>query len=144
MAATPFKPVTWTTDVVTKQKLQDMSNNDQWLFENMPRIRYSSSGITKDTGVKIISGKTIFTVTNTKQSVTSVQFGSFFTIGSRPTVTFSIQGTGGHHHALQGVTQALAGRGEIDHTGFLVVISTASTNFNISQPGWIHWTAVGY
>lgn len=145
MAATPYKPVSFTSESITQQKLQQMANNEEWLFENTPRLRYSTSGLTRDAGIKLISGKTPHAQVNAEHLDVPVYFGSFFTGGCKPIVTATVEHNGGGGRRLATIR---GHGGEIDHRGFIAHVTTqedypgAIRNFN--SGGWLHWMAVGY
>lgn len=143
MAATPYKPVSWNGEPITLLKLNQMASNDQFLFENTPRVRYFAGGITKDTGTKVLAGKTPFSANAAKAINVNVYFGSFFSSGCHPVVTATIQ-TGGpwwsKYVSIHGLT-----KGDIDRVGFVAhVKSHEEFKDKIEAGGWIHWTAVGY
>jgi hypothetical protein len=141
MPATPYKPVSWNGEPLSVAKLQQMTSNDQWLFENSPRIRYSVNGLTRDNGIKIISGKTFFAPAPIQHDYLDIYFGNFFSAGSHPVVTAVVEaGTGGlgrKHVTINGFG------GEIDHRGFRAAVYTYEAP-NLDVGGWCHWTAIGY
>lgn len=141
MAATPYQPTSWTSEPVTQAKLQQMSNNDQWLFENMPKIRYTNSGIIKDTGVKMIVGKTPFAASTINVTHVTVNFGNFFSPGCHPIVTATIE-AGVNAASVARTHAVLFGNGNIA-TGFDAAIAGDTYRY-ISNGGWLHWQAVGY
>lgn len=146
MSANDYKPVSWNGEPMSTLKLNQMSSNTQYLFERMPRIRYSVEGIVRDTAVKVISGKTAYPLDTTKNyTYLPVLFGSYFTAGCRPVVTASVEA--GNHRAKV-VLIGTGGQGvEIDHTGFTAIVSheehLLGGQVRIIQ-GWVHWTATGY
>lgn len=145
MAATPYKPVSFTSESVTQQKLQQMANNDQWLFENTPRLRYSVNELTRDGGIKMISGKTVYSQVDREYLDVFVYFGSFFTGGCKPIVTATVEHAGGGGRRLATIR---GHGGEIDHRGFIAHVTTQADYpgafRNFDSGGWLHWQAVGY
>lgn len=146
MATTPYKPVSFTSESISQTKLQQMANNEQWLFENMAKMRYATQALTRDAGVRVISGKTPFGTTTGGASAidTHIYFGSFFTAGCKPVVTGMVETTGPHLRKL--ITIRGFG-GEVDHRGFVAHLSTQEfpgVPVNIEASGWIHWQAIGY
>lgn len=143
MAMSEFVPMSWNGEPITTDKLNQMCNNTQYLFDRSPRIRYAVGGVTRDTGLKVLSGKTAFSPDNTKNYLyVNVFFGSFFSAGSNPVVTASIEPTGGSMHRSHMIVTGLAG-GPIDQTGFIGVIAIEAAT-TIGSGGWVNWTAVGY
>lgn len=140
----PYKPVSFTSESINQQKLQQLAVNDQWLFENTARIRYSANGLVRDSGLKIISGRTMHAVEPGRNfTYQNVYFGSFFSAGCKPVVTASVE-VGSHRmHRNKISLQSLSGPGSpLDHTGFMAIVSTEATNDLVA--GAIHWIAVGY
>lgn len=146
MPATPYKPVAWNGEPISNAKLQQMADNDQWLFENSPRIRYSSSNnLVRDAGLKVLAGKTMYGTSSTSAVYTDVYFGNFFSAGSHPVVVCTLE-TGTTLGRKQ-VTIAGFG-GEVDHVGFRAAIYVDGGVFDgpptIEAAGWLNWHAIGY
>lgn len=146
MAATPYKPVSVNDSILTTTKLQQMANNDQWLFENSPRIRYSAAGIVKDQGLKIISGKTSFGTSGADYVEFTVYFGSFFSAACKPVVVATVEVGGNDKRKLASI-EGLGG--EIDYRGFHGFVTTQENQQNnaywsIDHSGWVHWIAMGF
>ena len=141
MAATPYKPTSWNDLSLHVDKLKQMSNNDQWLFEHITSMRYAAPGVTKDTGLKMIVGKTAFPTSNRSWIYIDVYFGSFFSANSRIIVNATIEPIGTWHR--HEVTVHGYG-GEIDHRGFRAAVYVVDGQTTIPSPGFIHWQAVGY
>lgn len=83
---TTYKPITWNQgEYVTRDKLQAMVNNDDYLLENMPRVRYTW-GINNDLKNKILAGR--ITVPSAKQEYFNVKLDlpNYFTPGCSPIV----------------------------------------------------------
>lgn len=145
MPATPYNPVSWNGEAISREKLSQMANNDQWFFENMTRARYSVAGLTRDTGLRMIMGKTPFPpgVNQARDWVdVKIEFGSYFTVGCKPIIVALVETTGTwlrKYPSLRGLN------GEIDHTGFIAhVVSHESFADYINAAGWVHWQAWGY
>lgn len=146
MVATPYQPVSWNGETLSNSKLQQMTNNDQWLFENSARIRYSVNQITKDGGVKVMAGKSPYGISDTSAVYVDVYFGGFFSAGCHVAVTASLEtGTG---LGRKQVTIVGFG-GEVDSRGFRAAVYTDEVRLDGSPPkietsGFVHWLAVGY
>jgi len=144
MVATPYKPVVFSGEALSQAKLQQLANNQQWIFENTPRVRYSSTGLVRDSGVKVMSGKSPFAVQSYDNQTGAVYFGSFFTAGCHPAITCTVETTGGWLRKYVSFRSFGAGT-EVDHTGFIWhVVSHEDFADRIEAPGWVHWIAVGY
>lgn len=90
MASTQFKQITF-GNVVKAEDFQQLSNNIQYVYENMPTVFYNLNGsVKKSSGCKILAG----TVNIAPKVVPSwgfgVYFGSFFSEGCHPIVTANI------------------------------------------------------
>jgi len=146
MAATPYKSVNFSGEALSQAKFQQLANNGQWLFENTPRVRYSSfGGLLKDSNTKIISGKSPYTAVNADYARVAVYFGSFFTAGCKPNVTATVEVGGGLVRKVVSLT-SLSGGG-VDHTGFvaeLFTVEAGTQNRLVEAGGFIHWQAIGY
>jgi len=146
MSATPYKPVNFSSESLSQTKLQQLANNQQWLFENTPRVRYSASGLTRDSGTKILSGKINYGTSPGDAVEMLVYFGNFFTAGCNPNVVITVQTNGGWLRKF-GTIRSLQGlAAPIDHTGFIVHVTTheRAVPANFEAGGWVHWQAVGY
>lgn len=140
---TPYRPVSFTNEQPTRTKMQQLANNQQWLFENMTRLRYAAYGLTRDSGLKILTGKTSFPVVrNRNYYYAQIYFGSFFSAGCKPLVIATVETTGGNMHRSKVVVQSRAAGG-IDNTGFTAIVSTESYR-TVGSAGWINWFAIGY
>lgn len=140
MTATPYRPVTWNTEPISQGKLQQMADNDEWLFENAARVRYSVNGIVKDDGLKILVGKTLYGTSAVSAVYQDVYFGSFFSTNCNPIVTCTLEtGTG---LGRKQVTLAGFG-GDVDSRGFRAAIYTDEVTY-MDKAGWLHWQAIGY
>lgn len=144
-----YKNVSWSTgDTAVKEKLNQMANNDQWLFENMPKAVFNSGNIKRAAGVKIMAGASPYPVSITDWVTIQVNFGNFFSAGSSPVVVASAS-TGGSARKFVTLT-GLNGYDLIDHRGFYACVSNYEWLFdggrdrNITRGGLIQWIAVGY
>lgn len=146
MALNNFVPVSWNGEAVTNDKLNQMANNDQYLFERTPTVRYSNTGanVVRDDAMKIMAGKAPIVVSTTDNVDVNIYFGSYFTAGTHPIVTATYE-PGGTYLAKFCSVRGFAG--EIDHTGCIIrVYSREAAGFtnDMSQGGWVHWQAVGF
>jgi hypothetical protein len=144
MAQNDFVPTSWNGETITTDKLNQMCNNTQYLYDRSPRIRYATSGLTRDTGLKLLAGKTPYGPVNADHTTVSIYFGTFFSAGCRPVVTAVV---GDSTSGLRKFCTVLGFNGEIDNTGFMAHVSSHEpswANQVIYSGGWIHWTAVGY
>jgi len=145
MAATPYRPVAVNDKSLTKEKLQQMVNNEQWLFENSPRMRYTmhDGGLTRDNGAKILAGKALFGASTKDWVERTIYFGNFFSAACKPIVQVTIETTGTHLRKL--ATARSIDGGEIDHRGFICHISAQERNAKVIETwGLIHYTAIGF
>lgn len=153
MTASPYKNVTWPIGApVVTDTLNDMANNDQWLFENMPRIQYSAHGIKRNSGIKILAGVTRYPGNETvaEGSAVDISFGSFFTPGCNPVVVATISASSSPHKKYV-TTSALGAHAveTIDHRGFSAYVSAMPWSGRVGfvplgNSGLVHYIAIGY
>jgi hypothetical protein len=146
MAALPYKSVSWGDEPILKDKLNTMTNNDQWMFENMPRISYDAHSVRKTTGMKILAGKTLIPATSTNTIQIITYFNGYFSPGCNPIVTTGFNPTNGQNR-YHVATYGLDGRLLTDHRGMLVTVSAdefSSEVRRITGPVWVNWIAVGW
>ena len=147
MPATPFKPVLWgNNDALATEKLNQMTNNDQYLFENMPRVMYNAYGVKKTTSVKVLAGIVSVAPSNALWAAANVEFGSFFTAGCKPVVVTGTQPTGNrwrYHTIVKGI-----GTYYPDHRGINVAVGAdyygTSTKNVVDQRVYVHYIAIGW
>lgn len=145
MASTPFRHVSWGEEAVSKDKLEQMSSNDEYLLDNMTRASFKNMGARKNTGIKILAG-TAYIAPNKKGSRTeTVYFGDYFSFGCRPVVVTQVSGA-----PVQRIATAIKGIGHIDnpdHRGFVIYAWAANRdakNAKIKHGIRIHWHAIGF
>lgn len=91
MASTPFKVISWSPEQpITKDKLDAMVSNDNWLRDNMIRARYATIGDSRETGVRMLSGLATVRSSKSASRTVNVNFGSFFSQSCKPVVTTGI------------------------------------------------------
>lgn len=145
MAVTNYQPTNWNDgEPVYTKKLRTMANNDQWLFENMPRMRYNAHDVVRTEGIKIAAGLKPFVPTQNEQYIEPVEFGAFFSSACYPVVV-----VGGliSRVNIQAHTGARAFAGlQIDHRGFeaIVNVDPKETHPYMRAPFYLPWIAVGF
>jgi hypothetical protein len=128
---------------MTQEKLEQLASNQQYLFENISRVKYSAGGITREGGSKMIAGKSAFPALPTRSYLyLTINFGSYFTAGSRPVVLATLEAKGGSMHRAKVVIQGHLGTGEVNHAGFIAIVT--GDTYKSLESGWIHWWAIGY
>jgi hypothetical protein len=146
LSATPYKSVSWAdNEPIFTSKLNTMTNNDQWLFENTPRMVYSSYGGAgkRSSQLKIAAG--VLTVGANGQNVQTARqlFGSFFSTACKPVVVTSLahQGEVRLHWGIKGISTTY-----VDSRGFDVLMGADVTGkwTHMTKTFWIHWIAVGF
>lgn len=143
MATTQFQPTNFDSESLSQAKMQQLNSNVQHLYDNMTRMRYSASGVTKDGAQKVIAGKVPFSKSGTNWSHTQVNFGNYFSVGCKPVINATLEVTQNNGHRMRVTLISKSGGGEIDHTGFVISISTESYP-QINMPGFVHYTAIGW
>jgi hypothetical protein len=139
-----YAPVEWTPGPITLPGLQQMANNEQYLFENLPTMRYSAPGIARTGGIRVAAGIMPFGSTKQNYLDMNIYFGNFFTSGCRPVVNTTVHSfyRGRKFCSIEG----LAGATTVDSRGFLAVICSVEPvgSDNGIHGGILHWTAIGY
>jgi hypothetical protein len=145
MVSTNYDPVSWTSGPITTNALQQMANNDQWIYENMPRMVYYSPSINRSSGLKIASGRTTFGSSHLMYKDVTVYFGNFFTAGCKPVVVATVHSFGGQRQLA--TVRGLGNAHAIDNRGFISQISSQENYphaVNRIAGGILNWIAVGY
>lgn len=153
MVALPYKNVTWPLGApLVTDKLNQMANNDQWLFENMPRMQYTANNVKRASGVKIIAGQTRYPATYNAEYVgVATLFGNFFTPGCQPIVSATPSSNSSPHRLSVTIcAYANSGNEVVDHRGFSAFVqshpfqATPGQWTPVGNSGVLHWIAVGY
>jgi hypothetical protein len=146
MAATPYKPVTWGDEPTYKDKLNQMTNNDQWLYENAPRLNFNTYGIKRTSGVKIMAAIAVVRANKSLWTSTTFNFGTFFSSGCKPVIVTGTQPTGGkyrYHTIVKGI-----GSYYPDHRGVEVHVGAdyygTGTKNTVDTNVYVHFIAVGW
>jgi hypothetical protein len=142
MAATPYKPVSWSpNELITEDKLDQIANNSQWLFENTPRVSYNAFNLNRTTGVKIACGTVLFNGSKTAYQTKPVYFSNFFSAASKPIVT---TGVISFQRRTFVVTNGF-GVYSPDSRGFEMIVECESTSVNkIERDFYVSWMAMGF
>ena len=143
MAATPFRPISWNeNDLISPDKMGQLANNAQWLFENKPNVNYNAHSVRRTIGVKIMCGITTFTTSVYGSQTRPVYFSNFFSTGSKPIVTTGIVSFQRKIHVIHN------GFGVMfpDHRGMEIIVecSDANNKRRIERTFWVTWMAMGY
>lgn len=144
MGATPFKSVTWTDEPVATQKLNAMANNEQWLYENMPRMYYNANGIKRTTGVKVLTGTAYVGASQNDHTGTAVYFGSYFSAGCKPVVVAGLNAypQGRLHVVTRGIGVLIP-----DNRGFEVRVYANEVNYKnnrLVSGVYVPYIAIGW
>lgn len=126
-------------------KLNAMTNNDQYLFENMPTLYYNGHGYKKSAGTKILSAAVgIGPDSKSGYAIRTFYFGNFFSSGCQPFVIASLNSYPQirFHVSTRGI-----GTFWPDHRGFEVRISADELNVKNNQikaTVWVPFIAIGW
>lgn len=136
-----------TNDVITKDSLDQMQSNLQWLKDNIPRGRYNyNTGYTDENAV-ILCGQ-VKIGKSKKESVVRkrIRFGKAFAPNCTPNVTFGI--CSDSTREIFCVINGINGAGFPDGTGFDLVVAVPDDDrkkaWQIKKPFYIQWQAFGY
>lgn len=144
MAVTPYKSVSWQdNEPLFTSKLNQMANNEQWLYENTPRMLYTPYNQRRTEGLKIASGILLCMPSPTGIQQHTVYFGTFFSEACTPVVV-----TGLMHQGEVRITFGVKGIGQtyVDHRGFELLggVIPYGTAKAFTKQFWVPWIAMGY
>jgi hypothetical protein len=145
MAATPYKPTTWGDEPIYTDKLLQMTNNDQYLYENMPRMSFNTYGIKRTSGLKIMAAICIVPASASSGSTAVFNFGTFFSSGCKPVIVTGNQPTQGtrwrNHVIMRGI-----GSYYPDHRGVTISVmaNEPTTKTNSVGTTYVHFIAIGW
>lgn len=142
----PYKPTSWTdNEALSVEKLNQMTNNDQWLYENAPRAKYIGSG-TKTAGVKILGARVLIGPRTTAVGTADIYFGSMFSTGCTPIITATVVPTNWQRRYFVSVN-SLIGTPVPDHSGARITITSAeiaAANCKIGANVYVYIHAIGW
>ena len=146
MAATPYKPISWGDEPVFKDKLNAMANNEQWLFENTPKMLFNTYGIKRSNGIKVLAGIAVVNPTNEAWAHATVSFGTFFSSGCKPVIVTGTQPTTGRWR-YQTIFRGIGGYYP-DHRGMIVSAGAyyygTSVASIVDGKVYVHYVAIGW
>lgn len=140
-----FKVVSWAPlEPITDEKLDAMVGNDNWLKENMVQGQYKGHGVSKTTGVKIVTGLVGIPAGKRNQVTKNVSFGNFFSTACKPIVTTGIISS--NHRMIFATIDGPGSSFYPDRNGFQVHVYVDSTSKTkkISRSFYVSWIAVGF
>lgn len=150
MAVSGYRPVGWNDNEPTfTEKLRQMVQNEQWLFENTVRMTYNHEGleVRRSEGMKIASGVKPIIVNGSSQYIVPVEFGNFFSTACNPVV---VVGGVVNRNSVRCHTGARAfNLGQhINYQGFELIAAVDQTQYgdqNIMPTNfYVPWIAVGF
>lgn len=140
-----FKRLNWgRKELIMSSKLNDMVQNDDWLFQNMIRGYYNVYGVARDSGLEIRAGYVKGYMTEDTSFFVEHYFPRPFVPGSRPVVVNGVA-SGSAQRFIVGI-KGLDNRGIPDHRGFLAHFSQfrdpgGPTKFDSSDQ-WLGYLAI--
>lgn len=142
----PYKAVSWNEEPISVDKLNTMTNNDQWLFENTPRMKYHGYNILKTSGLRILATYALIPATTARASSRGVYFGSFFSQGCQPIVVAQPVPTNSGQRRFFVAVNGI-GRAVPDHTGATITLTASELNpksDRIANQVYCHVIAIGW
>lgn len=143
----PYRALMWSdNEGLDVDKLNAMTNNDQWLFENMPRAKYIDGAVNKDAGIKVLGVRGYVPPTSGNGYTTSVYFGNVFSAGCKPIVVATAVSTNWQRRYICAVN----GLGSLvfpDHNGCRVGVSADELNPKVNKIAaavYVNVIAVGW
>jgi hypothetical protein len=145
MPTLPYKVISWNPyELITEDKMNQDAYNVHWLYENTPRVIYTSPSVNRTQGIKIACGRVEFTKKNDDEDERNISFGGFFSNGCHPVVTVSVTSPG--QRKIFAVTSGL-NQLHPNENGFKIKIEVAAQANKvdkIKKAFWVHWIAMGY
>lgn len=142
MAVTQYKAVTWSpNELISNDKMNQLSTNMDWLAQNTPRAMYSISGLKTQQGIKIVGGMAFCPASSKAPSEhATVTFSGFFSPNCMPIITTGLvtipQGNiGVYIKGLSGLKP--------DARGFDIYVRR-HVGKNIPRSFYVSWQALGY
>lgn len=134
-------------EVITKDKLDQLQSNYQWILENTPRARFISTGGTpRENKVVLLCGRVRFPRNKKKDTAGArVRFGKAFDPRCRPHVTTSVVSVG--QIKVFCVINGPGGKAYPDGTGFDVFLdieAASKKNNHFQRETYVHWQATGW
>jgi len=146
LAVSAFKDVNWgPNEYLATDKLNTMVSNTRYLFERAPKLYYNSYSIKKDTGIRIACGTATIAPGKAHYYKKTINFGSFFTVGSKPVIVTSV--TSPYNRRMILSHWGIQGEGYVpDHRGFIVCAATATMEKShyLAKQIYVNWIAMGY
>lgn len=145
MATSDYNPVSWNGEPITTDKLNQMCNNTQFIFDRTPRVRYTNEKLVRDQSIKVLAGKTAYAQSDEDNEWVTISFGNFFSAGCVPVVTATAEPLG--YFRRMAIAVSGLDFNNLDNSGFQAIVwngEVAASNIKIDSTGWIHWVAVGY
>jgi len=145
MPITPYRALSWEpNDVVSADKMNRMTSNDQYLFDHMPKALYRAYGTRRDTDIKIAGGLCLIRAGKRPEGTNNVNFGSFFSPRCDPIITTGVNNSEQHRIfvAIHGLGQARP-----DNRGFRVRVTVNAAHKKhqrIKRRFYVSWIALGY
>jgi hypothetical protein len=145
MAATPYRAMTFMPyDLISTDTMNQEVANIQWLFENTPRVLYTTPALKRAEGVKIACGKVAFQKRKSDTAQETVDFGNFFSRNCNPSITTGTMSNG--QRKIFVVYSGLHGL-QPNHQGFRLMVEIAADKKKkdkIAKQFWVSWIAMGY
>lgn len=148
MTAKPYRAINFTAeDLIGDDKMEQLANNIQWLYENTARTTYMlPSGLHRTENIRLAAGRGIINA-NTKSDGAriAVNFGNLFSQGCDPLVTTGINSS--FQTRVFCVINGLGTRISPDYRGFNIYVNIAAEskkNDRIKKGFYVNWMAMGY
>lgn len=145
MAVSSFKDINWSpNEYLATDKLNLMVSNTRYLFERAPKLYYNAYSTKKDTGVRIACGTSTIAPGKGHYYRKTINFGSFFTIGSKPVIVTSV--TSPYNRRMILCHYGIQGEGYVpDHRGFIAraTTSTLEKSHYLHKQIYVNWIAIG-
>lgn len=147
MAVEAYNPQSWGEEDITTGKLNAMTSNDDWLYENLPRVHLQTyGGVRRDRKCKIAAG--VITIPKSKEKIQHlrVDFDDFFTTNCKPIICATIVSHQNSKYVV--TTYGTRGQGYVPlNDGFMARVAVFESNDKVNffnKTSYLNWIAVGY
>lgn len=131
-------------EMITVNDMNQLSHNQQFIFEQMPRANYRGFGVHRSEGIKLAAGLIAIGASKKPYASNDVRFGNFFAPRCNPIVTTGIVAS--HQHRIFCTIQGL-GTLHPDNRGFrarVTIDAATKKNRKIARNFYVSWQALGY
>lgn len=140
-----FEIVDWSDGDITTEKLDQLNENDQFLYDNTPDIHYEFDSIVKVEDIKIWAGYVVLPASGNSSTRKEVYFpNGFFSNGATPIINAQLIARSYARLFLD--LRGLGGKTHPNHQGFVAEahFPDSETGSRFNESVVLHCQAIGY